>query len=49
MSLRVTVSGAGRLAARLGRLADQVEWAVQAAVEEVPTHILSYYEAWRVI
>ncbi len=34
MSLRVTVRGAGRLAARLDRLADQVEWAVQAAVEE---------------
>ena len=34
MSVRVTVSGAGRLAARLDRLADQVEWAVQAAVEE---------------
>lgn len=34
MSLRVTLSGAGRLAARLDRLADQVEWAVQAAIEE---------------
>ena len=34
MRLRMTVSGAGRLAARLDRLADQVEWAVQAAVEE---------------
>jgi hypothetical protein len=34
MSVRVTVGGAGRLAARLDRLADQVEWAVQAAVEE---------------
>ena len=34
MSVRVTVGGAGRFAARLGRLADQVEWAVQAAVEE---------------
>ncbi len=34
MSVRVTVRGAGRLAARLDRLADRVEWAVQAAVEE---------------
>ncbi|MEE9209070.1 MAG: HK97 gp10 family phage protein [Kiloniellales bacterium] len=34
MSVRVTVSGAGRFAARLDRLADQVAWAVQAAVEE---------------
>ncbi len=34
MTVRVIVSGAGRLAARLDRLADQVEWAVQAAVEE---------------
>ncbi len=34
MSVRITVSGAGRFAARLDRLADQVEWAVQAAVEE---------------
>ncbi len=34
MSLRLTVSGAGRLAARLDRLADRLEWAVQAAVEE---------------
>ena len=34
MSVRVTVSGAGRFATRLDRLADQVEWAVQAAVEE---------------
>ncbi len=34
MSVRVTLSGAGRLAARLDRLADQVHWAVQAAVEE---------------
>ncbi len=34
MSLRATVSGAGRLAARLDRLADQVQWAVQAAIEE---------------
>ena len=32
MTARVTVSGVGRLAARLGRLADQVELAVQAAV-----------------
>ncbi len=34
MSVRVTLSGAGRLAARLDRLVDQVHWAVQAAVEE---------------
>ncbi len=34
MTVRVTLSGAGRLAARLDRLADQVGWAVQAAVEE---------------
>ena len=32
MTLRVTVSGVGRLAARLDRLADQVELAVQSAV-----------------
>jgi len=34
MTVRVTVSGVGRLAAQLGRLADQVELAVQAAVAE---------------
>ena len=34
MSVRMTVSGAGRFAARLGRLADQIEWELQAAVEE---------------
>ncbi len=34
MTIRLTVSGAGRFAARLGRLADQVELAVQAAVDE---------------
>ncbi len=34
MSVRVTVSGVGRLAARLDRLADHVELAVQSAVAE---------------
>ena len=34
MILRVTVSGVGRLAARLDRLADQVELAVQSAVAD---------------
>jgi hypothetical protein len=34
MSVRVTLRGAGRFAARLERLADRIEWAVQAAVEE---------------
>jgi HK97 gp10 family phage protein len=34
MTVRVTVSGVGRLAARLDRLADQVEFAVQAAVAD---------------
>ncbi len=34
MTVRVTVSGGGRLAARLDRLADQVELAVQSAVAE---------------
>lgn len=34
MTVRVTVSGGGRLAARLDRLADQVELAVQSAVAD---------------
>jgi HK97 gp10 family phage protein len=34
MTVRVRLSGVGRLAARLDRLADQVELAVQAAVAE---------------
>ncbi len=34
MTVRVSLSGAGRFAARLDRLADQIEWAVQTAVEE---------------
>lgn len=39
MSLRVSLNGAGSLAARLDRLADRVEWAVQAAVEEGATDL----------
>ncbi len=34
MTVRVRLSGVGRLGARLDRLADQVEFAVQAAVAE---------------
>ncbi len=34
MTVRVTVSGVGRLAARFDRLADQVEFAAQAALAE---------------
>ena len=34
MTVRVTISGVGRLAARLERVADQVELAVQSAVAE---------------
>lgn len=34
MSVRYTLGGAGQFAARLDRLADQVQWEVQAAIEE---------------